>query len=88
MPTRPTIASVALCALLLVSCGGSSSSEKVKDEAMVDRAVNELVKSGLPRDQARCITEELGAETVVEASDIGVLTDGDAYAQAAERCIK
>lgn len=87
MPARRLLAA-ALCTLVLAGCGGSSGGDDpVEAKGVRDRAVQELVAWGLPKAEAECITDRLGAETVVEAPDIGVLTDGGDYRAAAEACL-
>ena len=89
MPRRPSpVAALILAVSLAVVTGcGSDGGDPVEEQGARDRAVSELVAWGLPKDQAECVTDQLGAATVVEAPDIGILTDGASYRDAAEACI-
>lgn len=87
-PAR-TVAITLAIAVGLVSgaaaCGGSSDDPATTGPR--DQAVEKLRSYGLTADQARCIVDELGADTVVEAADTNALTEGQAYRDAAEECI-
>jgi hypothetical protein len=49
--------------------------------------VERLHDFGLTEEQASCIVDEVGAEAVVEASDLTALTDSQQYRDAAEACL-
>jgi hypothetical protein len=72
--------------VLTASCGGDDPSDAVPEGARA-QAIERLEDFGLPRDQAVCIADELGADTVLESGDILTLTDGGEYRDAAEVCI-
>jgi hypothetical protein len=72
--------------VVVAGCGGDDPSEGVPDGARA-QAIERLEAFGLPRDQATCIADELGADTVLESGDILALTAGGEYRQAAEGCI-
>jgi hypothetical protein len=81
-------ATVIVAALALVGLGGCGGSDD--DPATTGprtQAVERLRDYGLTEDQATCIADELGAETVVEAADVNALAEGQAYRDAAEGCI-
>lgn len=83
----------ALIAMVLTvvaaGCGSSSGSgsEDRGTGGAQDRAIEVLRDFGLTSEEAACVTDDLGAQTIVEASDIQALTEGQAYRDAAEDCI-
>ncbi|CAN5635727.1 hypothetical protein BH10ACT1_BH10ACT1_26430 [soil metagenome] len=83
---RATLVGLGLT-LVAAGCSGSGGGEDRDSEGARDRAVEVLRDFGLTAEQAACITDDLGAETIVEASDVQALTEGQAYRDAAEDCI-
>ena len=90
MGRRRTLAAtavlVALGSLILGACGGASSSDPEVTGPRA-QAVEKLRDYGLTRPQAACIAEALGAQTVVEATDLNALVDSQPYRDAAKKCI-
>ena len=91
MPTRTR--SVALVLLIVVSlstvvasCSKSDGSDPEASGATT-QAVERLQDFGLAKDEATCIVDEVGAPSVVEATDLIAYTDGQQYQDAAEACI-
>jgi hypothetical protein len=82
------LASTLLVGALLTTagCGGDDPSDRVPEGARA-QAIEQLEAFGLPRDQATCIADELGADVVLESGDIVTLTAGGEYRSAAEVCI-
>jgi hypothetical protein len=91
MPTRPHRAaswSVALATLALLVAGCSSDGGSDPERTgPTDQAVERLHDFGLTKDQAACIVDEVGADAVVEATDLSALTDSQQYQDAAEACL-
>ncbi|QXC61668.1 hypothetical protein KSP35_02125 [Aquihabitans sp. G128] len=85
-PLRATAVALAL-AVALAGCGGSSDSKDPESAGLRKRSIEVLRDFGLTAEQAACITDDLGAETVVEAADVQALTEGQAYRDAAKDCI-
>lgn len=79
-----------LAAVLALAAAGCSSDGGGSDPATDGpraRAVEQLRDLGLTEEQAACVTDELGAETVVEATDLNALAQGQPYRDAADTCI-
>lgn len=86
LPSRPWLAASAVAgALVLVACG-SDGGPDADETGRRDRAVTVLRDYGLTEEQAECIADELGSETVVEAADVATLAAGRPYQDAAEAC--
>jgi len=87
---RPVAPVVAVVLVLGLALGGCSSDKKASPEetGRQAKAVAELRDYGLTKDQATCVADKLGAETVVEASGMDVLAAGQPYQDAAKACIK
>lgn len=86
LPSRPWLAASALaCALALVACGSDGGADP-EETGRRDRAVTLLRDFGLTEADAECITDRLGSETVVEATDMAILASGQPYQDAAEAC--
>ena len=84
---RPAVVGATLLALMLgglglVSCGSSDPSSAARTKQAVER----LHEFGLTSAQAACIVDEVGAEAVVEATDLNALTEGSQYREAADDC--
>ncbi|MEZ5140027.1 MAG: hypothetical protein R2702_18185 [Acidimicrobiales bacterium] len=76
---------VVLGSLGLLGCGGGSDDPAVTGPRQ--QAVEKLRDYGLTAEQARCIADDLGAEAVVEATDLNALADSQEYRDAADACI-
>lgn len=88
MSSRTVAAAVATAlALTLTACGGSSASRNDSPPGETARARKLLVDIGIVPAEADCIIDELGADTIVEAPDLGVLADGGPYKEAAKKCL-
>jgi len=83
----PLVAAVLVLGLALAACG-SDKKASPEETGRQAKAVAELRDYGLTKDQATCVTDKLGAETVVEASGMDVLAAGQPYQDAAKACIK
>jgi hypothetical protein len=81
-----TLVAIALAAMGLGGCGDSGGSDPATSGART-QAIEELHDYGLTEEQATCIADELGAETVIEATDLNALVEGQEYRDAAEACI-
>ena len=82
---RPLLVGLAV-AFAVASCG-SSEGTTPEESGVRTRAIEELRDYGLTAKQAACVTDELGAQSVVEATDLTALTEGQPYKDAAELCI-
>lgn len=74
-------------ALATTGCGGDGGSDGADTTGPRTRAVEQLRDLGLTADQADCVVDELGAETVVEATDLNALTESQQYRDAATTCV-
>lgn len=70
----------------LAACGSSGSSDPAT-AGPAKQAVEKLRDYGLTTTQARCVVDRVGAQTVVEASDLNAFTDSQPYRDAAKVCI-
>lgn len=84
------VATAALLSVALVSAlaacsdGGGSDPEST---GPAKQAVERLHDFGLDQDEARCIVDEVGADSVVEATDLNAFTGSQQYQDAAGKCI-
>lgn len=86
LPSRPRLAASVLAgALVLAACGSDGGSDP-EETGRRDRAVTLLRDFGLTKADAECVTDRLGSETVVEATDMAILASGQPYQDAAEAC--
>ena len=86
LPSRFRLAICALaCTLTVAACGGDGGSDP-EETGRRDRAVTLLRDYGLSKADAECVTDRLGSETVVEATDMAILASGQPYQDAAEAC--
>ena len=78
----------AAVAVLIVLAGGAcgSDGDRTEQDGVRHRAVESLTDFGLPEQQAECITDDLGAETVVAAPEAEILAAGQPYQDAVKRC--
>lgn len=75
-------------AVVFAFAGCSKSEGTTPEETGVrTRAIEELRDYGLTAKQAACVTDKLGAQSVVEATDLTALTEGQPYKDAADVCI-
>jgi hypothetical protein len=84
------IAAWSLVAASLVTVGASCSESDGSDpesSGPAKQAVERLQDFGLTTEQANCVVDEVGAEAVVEASDMTALADSQQYQDAAKACI-
>lgn len=72
--------------LVLAGCGSGSSSDPAT-AGPAKQAVEKLRDYGLTAEQARCVVQEVGAQTVVEAADLNAFTDSQQYRDAAKVCV-
>ncbi|WP_426572305.1 hypothetical protein [Aquihabitans sp. McL0605] len=90
MPARTRRSLVMLMAvslpLVLVACGGKGSSDPATT-GPTDQAQEQLRDFGLTAAQAACVVKEVGAEAVIEASDMNAFADSQQYRDAAKVCI-
>src|SRR3954470_9397377 len=70
----------------LTACGGSGSDDP-STSGPTKQAAERLRDFGLTADQASCVVDEVGADTVVEATDLNAFADSQQYRDAAEACI-
>lgn len=87
---RPlAVAATALAVVLgmvgLAGCGGSDEDPSVAGARA--QAVEKLRDYGLTDEQAECLADELGPESVVESTDLNALVDSQEYRDAADACI-
>jgi hypothetical protein len=81
-------ASLAAAALAMAGLGGCGDSDESPSSAGPRaQAVEKLVDYGLAEPDAACVADELGAEVVVEATDLNALAEGQPYRDAADRCL-
>lgn len=71
---------------VIASCSKSDGSDP-ETSGPVNQAVERLHDFGLTTEEARCVVDEVGAETVVEATDLNAYADSEQYQAAAEGCI-
>lgn len=90
METPSNLRSAACVAVLLLgasgalgACGDGSDPE---EQGPQSQAVEQLRDLGLDEDVAECVVDEIGAEAVVEASDLNAFTESQQYRDAAEGC--
>jgi hypothetical protein len=77
---------VASLVVVGAACSKSDGSDPERT-GPTKQAVERLHDYGLTNDEAGCIVDEIGAESVVEATDLNALTEGDQYQDAAKACI-
>lgn len=87
--SRHRLATVFFVALSVSSTLGACSSEGSDPEQTGPnkQAVEKLRDFGLTAEQAECVVDEVGAESVVEATDLNAYTDSQQYQDAAKACI-
>jgi len=87
----PRTVAVTLLAVSLVtaaaSCAKSDGSDP-ESTGPVNQAVERLFDFGLTQQQASCVVDEVGADTVVEAADLNAFTESQQYRDAAKACIE
>ena len=79
---------LALVAVLAACGSGGSDPGDVDATGRRRQAVHELRDLGLTQDQASCMVDRLGADTVVEAADMATLAAGQPYQDAAKECLR
>lgn len=81
----------ALVAALLVlgtsACGSDGGSSDGPPDGARERAVGLFTEIDFDRDDAECMVDVLGVDTVIEAPDLAVLADGQPYKDATEECL-
>ncbi len=86
LPTRLRLAASVLAGALVLAACGSDGGPDPEETGRRDRAVTLLRDFGLSEADAECVTDRLGSETVVEATDMAILASGQPYQDAAEAC--
>ena len=71
---------------VVASCSKSDGSDP-ESTGPTTQAVERLHDYGLTEDQAECVVEDLGAEAVVEATDLTAFADSQQYQDAAKACV-
>jgi hypothetical protein len=69
------------------SCSKSEGSDP-ESTGPTKQAVERLEDFGLTDEQATCIVDELGADTVVEATDLTALTESEQFQDASKDCLE
>ena len=89
MSPRARLTATAATALLAlaVTLGACGSGSDPDETGPVDQAVEKLDGFGLSVGEASCVVDAVGAETVVEASDLNAFTESQQYQDAAKECI-
>jgi len=84
------LAAASLVAASLVTVGASCAKSDGGDPESTgprNQAVERLHDFGLTDAQADCIAQEVGADAVVEATDLNAFTESQQYRDAAKACI-
>ena len=84
---RLAVASLLAAAAFLGGAACSSGGSDPESTGPAKQAVERLREFGLTADDAECVVDELGAEAVVESTDLNALTDSQQYQDAAATCI-
>ena len=84
-PLRTALVALAV-GVASVACGGDGDDPDTAGAQ--DQAVEQLRDFGLTGDQASCIVDRIGPETVNEAADLNALTESQQYQQAAADCTR
>lgn len=79
---------VALVLTVAVAGCGSNEGGDPESTGVRRRAVELLRDYGLSAEQAGCVVDEMGADTVAATSDMDVLATGQEYRDAARACIR
>lgn len=82
---RPVLVGLAVV-LALASCSKSEGTTP-EETGVRTRAIEELRDYGLTAKQAACVADKIGAQSVVEATDLTALTEGQPYKDAADVCL-
>ncbi len=80
------LVAAASLAFVVASCAKSDGSDPERT-GPTKQAVERLHDFGLTNEQARCMVDEVGADSVVEATDLNALTGGQQYRDAATTCL-
>ncbi len=86
--TSPLRTATLVLALAVATVGCASSAGHDSKGPARTQAVERLHNFGLTKDQASCVVDRLGADTVVEAGDLTALSQGGPYQDAAKACTK
>lgn len=86
-PRRLAAAALLAAGLVIGSASCSSGGSDPEATGATEQAVERLRDFGLDADEAECVVDELGADTVVESTDLTALTDSQQYRDAADSCI-
>ena len=91
MPARSRrTAALSLVAAALVVVGSACSKSDGSDPEKTGptkQATERLHDFGLTKEQAGCVVDKIGADAVVEATDLNALTESGPYQDAAKACI-
>ncbi len=85
MPAKRRLA-LMTAALLLAAPGCATNGGDPAPPAARRQAEEKLHDYGLTNAQAACVVDRLGADTVVEADDVGALVQSGPYQTAAKAC--
>lgn len=86
-PPATALAMVLLSLLVLLGACSKGGSDPERT-GPTKQAVEQLRDFGLTADQAACVVDKVGADTVVEATDLNAFADSQQYRDAAKACIK
>ena len=81
---RPLLAAFAF-AVLISACSSGGSDPATSGPRK--QATEKLHAFGLTTKQAGCVVDKIGAQTIVEATDVNAFADSQQYRDAANACI-
>ncbi len=86
MPAKRRVALMTAALLLAAPGCATSDGGDPAPPAARRQAEEKLHDYGLTKAQAACVVDRLGADTVVEADDVGALVQSGPYQTAAKAC--
>ena len=87
-PSRPTVSALLAAfafAALIGACSSGGSDPATAGPRK--QATEKLHAFGLTSKQASCVVDKIGAQTIVEATDLNAFADSQQYRDAADACI-